>query len=115
VVVLACLARNLITSRQGHNRSSKVPVIQFVATNSFTIIYIWPLLAPTGTIKRGIVSYSLSPDVSVIRLHVDQKDDLSHLPEGVTSHTQSVVLLLPEGMSSRDFAAGARMRVSGRG
>jgi hypothetical protein len=60
------------------------------------------------------VSYSLSPDVSVLRLQVDEEDEdgTSHLPEGVTSHTQSVYLLLHEGMSSKDFVAGAHMKVS---
>jgi hypothetical protein len=60
------------------------------------------------------VSYSFSPDVSVLRLQVDEEEEgsPSHLPEVVTSHTKQVYLLLPEGMSSKDFVAGARMKVS---
>jgi hypothetical protein len=66
-------------------------------------------LALAGYVKRVIESYASAPDVSVLKLHVDE--DQSDLPEGVTSHTQSVYLLLPEGMSSKELISGAHVKV----
>jgi hypothetical protein len=65
-----------------------------------------------GYVKQVILSYDSSPDVSVLKLHVDDEGDQSNLPEGVTSHTQTVYLLLPEGMSGKDLMSGAHIKVS---
>jgi hypothetical protein len=63
-----------------------------------------------GIVKHGVASYAYLDDLFILSLQVDESQ--SDLAGGVTSHTQTVYLLLPEGMSSKDLMSGARVRVS---
>jgi hypothetical protein len=68
--------------------------------------------AASGTVKHGVASYEYLDDLLILSLHVDDESDQSDLPEGVTSHTQTVILLLPEAISGKEFVSGARVKVS---